>query len=281
MNPLRFLLELDVVFMLITNAIAFGVFTAIQATMSLIFQRNYPFLTDAYIGLCYLPMGLGMMIGSGATGRILDRVYKRDRASWEQLRGVGDEGEKKQVDKEELDLEFPIERTRLKTAMVATMVFGVCSLCFGWMVDRKVQLAGPLVFQFFSELLGGVLGMCQLYLPSCCRRVFLHGPDELHPNPSHRQLPQAGIFHNSHGTQLQPLLPPRPNVIVGAQINLFRCLLAAALTSVINPILNALGIGWTFTLLGGLFLVFSPILLVSIVRIGPKWRRKRFEKNLR
>lgn len=213
MNPLRFLLELDVVFMLITNAIAFGVFTAIQATMSLIFQRNYPFLTDAYIGLCYLPMGLGMMIGSGATGRILDGVYKRDRASWEQLRGVGDEGEKKQVDKEELDLEFPIERTRLKTAMVATMVFGVCSLCFGWMVDRKVQLAGPLVFQFFSELLGGVLGMCQLYLPSCCRRVFLHGPDELHPNPSHRQLPQAGIFHNSHGTQLRLQLSLSPRAL--------------------------------------------------------------------
>lgn len=57
--------------------------------------------------------------------------------------------------------------------------------------------------------------------------------------------------------------------------NLFRCLLSAGLTAVINPILNGSGIGWTFPLLGCLCLALTPAMTLWVIKIGPSWRSRR------
>jgi hypothetical protein len=54
--------------------------------------------------------------------------------------------------------------------------------------------------------------------------------------------------------------------------------MGAGMVSVINPILVALGDGWTYTLLGGLCLLVSPLLYVE-VRYGSKWRERRHQKG--
>ncbi|KAG9013583.1 hypothetical protein FRB94_001688 [Tulasnella sp. JGI-2019a] len=92
MNPLRFILQLDVVCMLISNSLAFGLFTAIQATTSLLFKTKYTYLTEVDIGLCYLPTGLGAFCGIFVTGRLTDRIYKSERRKWEENRTNDDEG---------------------------------------------------------------------------------------------------------------------------------------------------------------------------------------------
>lgn len=56
--------------------------------------------------------------------------------------------------------------------------------------------------------------------------------------------------------------------------NLIRCTLGAVLVSVIELLIKALGPGWTYVLLGGICLLFSP-LLYAIIKIGPASRAKR------
>ncbi|KAG8878589.1 hypothetical protein FRB97_002371 [Tulasnella sp. 331] len=248
MNPLRLLLQLDVVIMLFCSSLSFALFTAMQAVTSVIFQRTYTYLDETFIGLCYLPTGLGMMAGSFLTGRLLDRIYVKDRKAWmdsQAVDGAGDEkgAEKRRMDtldervKQELELSFRLEYVRLKSSVVYSLLLGAMALAFGWMVEQKVQLAGPLIMQF-------ILGWCVI----------------------------------GQGNSLQTLLIdnfPKQGSSTTAMVNLFRCSLSAVLTSIINIILEAIGIGWTFTLLGGLFLVLAPTLILLIIRIGPRWRRRR------
>jgi len=50
--------------------------------------------------------------------------------------------------------------------------------------------------------------------------------------------------------------------------------MGAGIVSVINPILVTVGNGWTYTLLGGLCVLVSPLLYVE-TRWGPMWREQR------
>lgn len=63
------------------------------------------------------------------------------------------------------------------------------------------------------------------------------------------------------------------------QNNLFRGTLGAILVSVIDLIAKALGTGWTFVLLGCICAALTPIVYV-VIKIGPRWRRRRAEKEL-
>ena len=55
--------------------------------------------------------------------------------------------------------------------------------------------------------------------------------------------------------------------------------MGAGMVSVINPILVALGDGWTYTVLGGLCVLASPLVYVEI-RWGPVWRERRRQKQI-
>jgi hypothetical protein len=54
--------------------------------------------------------------------------------------------------------------------------------------------------------------------------------------------------------------------------------MGAGMVSVINPILVAFGTGWTYTLLGGICILASPLLYVEL-RCGPRWRERRRQKQ--
>ncbi|KAG8896996.1 hypothetical protein FRB99_008526 [Tulasnella sp. 403] len=112
-NPFRFFLQLDVDVMLFANAEVYGVFIAMQASLSLLLQEAYPFLNQTSIGLCFLPMGVGALFSSLMTGRFLDWQYRKDRASWEQerrrLRRMANEDPDAPFTQED-ELTFPIER---------------------------------------------------------------------------------------------------------------------------------------------------------------------------
>lgn len=62
------------------------------------------------------------------------------------------------------------------------------------------------------------------------------------------------------------------------QTNLVRCLLAAVLVSVIERMTSRLGYGWTYVLLGAICLLMLPLFYV-VMNYGPRWRRKREEKE--
>ena len=57
-----------------------------------------------------------------------------------------------------------------------------------------------------------------------------------------------------------------------------RCSFGAACVSVINLMIDAMGIGWTYVLLGGLCILVGPIMFV-VMRMGPKWRARERAKG--
>lgn len=59
-----------------------------------------------------------------------------------------------------------------------------------------------------------------------------------------------------------------------SQNNLVRCSLGAITVSVIDLMLKALGMGWTYILLAGICLATSPMIWFA-VWVGPRCRAKR------
>lgn len=76
-NPLKLLMNADILLLLILNAIVCAIYYGFIASLSTLFTNAYPFLNSTTIGLCYLGIGGGMTIGSWASGRYLDWEYRR------------------------------------------------------------------------------------------------------------------------------------------------------------------------------------------------------------
>ena len=137
---------------------------------------------------------------------------------------------------------FPIERARLDVAWCPIFIVAGLSISWGWILQAKTSLAGPMIVLFFSGL--------------CTNAIFA-----------------------SLTTLIVDLYPYSPATVTAAQ-NLVRCLISAVGTAVIQFIINTMGLGWCFTFLGLLVLVAFPSLLV-VVKWGPKWREERFLKDLK
>jgi hypothetical protein len=78
-NPFRLFLQPDILLLLALSAIISSVFYAINTSISTLFSTAYPFLNETKIGLCYLAIGGGMIVGSSIIGRLLDWEYQTFR----------------------------------------------------------------------------------------------------------------------------------------------------------------------------------------------------------
>lgn len=157
-NPFRLLTYPDILLLLLSTGIVYAVVYAVTTTISTLFKDTYPYLTETDIGLCFLPMGGGMIFGSLINGKLLDRDYqaiKRETQS-KSLKAAengGGEEEKgatqKEMDKNDDD--FPIERARLRTVPFYVAIFVAITVGYGWCLQQRVSIAVPLVLQFFCE----------------------------------------------------------------------------------------------------------------------------------
>ena len=137
---------------------------------------------------------------------------------------------------------FPIEKARLQVAFPGFYIAALLTIAYAWNVNYNGPLAVCLVL---------------LFLMSYCLTVSF----------------------NVSSTLLIDFYPHSPATATAAN-NLFRCLLGAGATGVIQPMLNAMGRGWAFTFLGLFLLASSPLLWVVYFR-GMEWRVKRVERDLR
>ena len=96
----------------------------ITATISSAFAKIYPHLSETVLGLCYLPTGAGMIIGSTVTGKVLDLEYDRIK----QRSGEA----------------FTIEYARLRLMPYYLTIFVMCVIGWGWTIQAKVNMAAPL-----------------------------------------------------------------------------------------------------------------------------------------
>ncbi|KAI9507807.1 major facilitator superfamily domain-containing protein [Russula earlei] len=234
-NPLLMFAYPDVFVLLLFNGTCYAVMYGVTASLSVIFEKNYPHLTQTDIGLCFLPIGGGMVLGTWASGRFLDahfRKIRNDLILQARTKSVED------VDPNALqkDPSFPIETARLQAFPYIIFVYVACVIGFGWSLHWRVTIAVPLILQF-------IIGLAAI------------------------------AIMNPIQTLLVDLVPIQGSSITACN-NIVRCTMGAGMVSIINPILVALGNGWAYTLLGGLCVLVSPLLYID-VRWGPMWRERR------
>lgn len=111
-NPFKLFAKLDIVLLLIVNAIICAVFYGVIASISTLFTRTYPFLDETKIGLCFLAFGGGMAIGSTINGKLLDKWYEKEKKLFAEKFSNDPENpvDMKAVDKSP---DFPLERVSL------------------------------------------------------------------------------------------------------------------------------------------------------------------------
>ncbi|KAJ7750929.1 MFS general substrate transporter [Mycena maculata] len=231
-NSLLLLLHVDVALLLLINAVIYSVFYGVTASISTVFHDAYPQLNETELGLCFLTVGGGMVIGSVFCGKVLDWDYQRIRRSMPR--------DPKQQEMDEMlgmtDNSFPIERARLRLMPWFLALYVACCIGYGWCIDLQTNIAGPLI------LLVGV-GLVVISVM------------------------------NSVQTLMIDLMPTQGSAITACN-NLVRCSLGAGLVSAIQPVLDALGTGYTYLLLGGVAALMGPVIFV-VMHIGPRCRARR------
>ncbi|KAI1248997.1 hypothetical protein MGN70_008604 [Eutypa lata] len=135
---------------------------------------------------------------------------------------------------------------------------------------RKISFPNPLACLKLLLLKDiSIVLLCNgiYYTTYCCMQASLstlfidvYGYQEL----------QAGL---ALGTLLTDLNPDKPST-AAASANIVRCALAAGALAALQPIIDAVGAGWCFTIFGILCGACGPLLLLEM-RMGHRWRRSR------
>jgi MFS family permease len=126
---------------------------------------------------------------------------------------------------------FPIQKARFRSVWYFIAAAGICTIGYGWSLHTKTHISVPLILQFFIGLgISSTFNICNTLLT------------DLHP-----KAPAASQAAN----------------------NIVRCSFAAAGLAFLQPMLDAIGVGWTFTFFG----------VVSSACLGLAWLEWRFGKQ--
>ncbi|EKM49555.1 uncharacterized protein PHACADRAFT_178975 [Phanerochaete carnosa HHB-10118-sp] len=234
-NPFRIMFYPDVFILLLFNGVQNSLFYAMTASISTLFSVTYPYLSETTIGLCFLAIGGGMLAGSWINGRVLDLEYRRVRRNLER-RACEDPEYDVPFEDVTKDEHFPIEYARFRTIPIYFVIYVAVAIGYGWALQSKVNIAVPLILQ----VIFGYAIICIL---------------------------------NTTQTLIVDLVPGQGSS-VSACNNFVRCGLGAVTVSVIDIMINAMGVGWAFVVLAGLCVATGPFIFM-IMFIGPKFRAKR------
>ncbi|RYP05391.1 hypothetical protein DL765_009855 [Monosporascus sp. GIB2] len=127
-RSLVLLFEAEMFLLLAYGAVVFAGIYAVMASMGTQLQAVYG-LSEAEVGLLYLPISGGMLLSAAAVGRALDWNYRRHRRRHDRT-GAGD---------------FPIERARLGIGAPLVALSGAAITAWGWALQGRAPLAVPCV----------------------------------------------------------------------------------------------------------------------------------------
>ena len=136
--------------------------------------------------------------------------------------------------------EFPLERARTEVILPLVLVEGLAMIAYGWVLHYETNLAGPLILLLFIGY-------------------------------------TSGATLNIMSVLMVDIYPESPATATAAN-NLTRCWLGAAATAVILPMIEGIGRGWAFTVIGFLCFLCGPVIGVVWVW-GHGWRRERHRRE--
>ncbi|KAJ5378224.1 uncharacterized protein N7496_005633 [Penicillium cataractarum] len=135
---------------------------------------------------------------------------------------------------------FNIERARLAVALPMIYLGALSILAYGWVMQYRTSLAGPIIMLYFMG------------------------------------LTTSGSF-NTLNTLVVDVNHQSAATAVAAS-NLCRCLMGAGTTAFVGPLIEAIGIGWTGTIVAVLWALFSPLLWLVFLR-GHSWRQMKARRE--
>ncbi|KAI0872656.1 major facilitator superfamily domain-containing protein [Hypoxylon argillaceum] len=233
-GPIRILFSKQAISLIIFLAIYYAVWQMSITAMSVLFEQRYN-LSETQIGLTFIANGAGSIIGTLVTGRVLDADYRRIKLKHDAAHSENgsEAGSTRSPYTERDDLDFPLEKARLRLLPFLALLQCASIVTFGWTTQYRVHISVPIITTFFTGwTVVSVVSVVTTYL--------------------------IDIF-------------PEQKAASSASVNLARCLLAAGGTSIVTIIIDAVGVGWTFTIAIAVQLV--ALVLVAIQwRFGSKWR---------
>jgi predicted MFS family arabinose efflux permease len=142
LGPLRILATRYATPIIIFLAIYYAVWQMSITAMSSLFEAAYG-LSETEIGLTFIANGVGSIIGTLTTGKILDIDYRRVKAEYEAQTSGSDSHE---------DASFPLEKARLRLVPVFALLQCASIALFGWTLAyaEKVHIAVPIVSTFVT-----------------------------------------------------------------------------------------------------------------------------------
>lgn len=231
LGPLRILTSKFAVPIVVFLAIYYAVWQMSITAMSSLFKERYG-LSEIHIGLTFIANGVGSMVGTFVTGKILDTDYRRVKAKLKSTTSSDEDDESS----------FPIEKARLRLLPVFSILQCLSILLFGWTIQypRVVPIAIPIISTFIT-------GWTSISIVAAINTYLID------------------IF-------------PDQSAAATASLNLARCLFAAGGTSFVMPMINGIGVSWTFTVCAAVQMVGLVGPLVQY-RLAGKWRREAERKK--
>ncbi|GLA28380.1 hypothetical protein AnigIFM63309_008657 [Aspergillus niger] len=238
LGPLRILISNHAAPIIIFLAVYYAVWQMSITAMSSLFKSRYG-LSEIQIGLTFIANGVGSMIGTLVTGKILDADYRRVKSRYEASLDAEQGEETTAATREE---NFPLEKARLRLVPIFSILQCLSIILFGWTINyaRKVHIAVPIVSTFIT-------GWTAVSTQSLIM------------------------------TYLVDIFPDR-SAAASASLNLARCLFAAGGTSFIMPLINSVGVGVAFTICVAVQLLALVGPLIQW-RFAAGWRRKERERD--
>ncbi|KAL6912505.1 hypothetical protein FSST1_010265 [Fusarium sambucinum] len=235
-GPFRILFSKQAAPIIVFLAIYYAVSQMSITAMSSLFEDKYG-LSETKIGLTFIANGVGSMIGTLVTGKILNKDYRRVKARHEakSVRGNG-KGDNEAMDVQKAqEGDFPLETARLRLVPLFSLLQCVSILLFGWTIQyhHKVHIAVPIVSTFITG-----------WTAVSTQSVVM--------------------------TYLVDVYSDR-SAAASASLNLARCLFAAGGTSVAMPMINSIGVGLAFTVC----VAVQGLAMVSLAiqwKFGRRWR---------
>ncbi|KAF2673226.1 MFS general substrate transporter [Microthyrium microscopicum] len=231
-DPLKIiaLLRFPAVFLTVFYAsITFGSLYTLNISIESTFSKPPYNYSTLIVGLLYLPNSVGYFFGSIFGGRWLDHIMKRE------ARKAG------RIDDKGKLILLPEDRMR-ENAWLAGIVFPAALIWYGWSAEKGVNLAVPMVANFFF----GLGSMMIFAMATTMLTEFM------------TRKASTGIAVNNFVR------------------NIFSCVGGV----VAAPLINAIGNGWLFTILGLVALVTGFVTIFLMKKYGPRWRKVMDEKLL-
>lgn len=179
---------------------------------------------------------IGLMYLPLAGGVVLVALFSGRLFSWNYRRHCAAAGLRFEQNCQVNIYQFPIERTRLEIGIPMTILAGACTMGWGWAMHTRCHIAVICVLNFF-------VGMGMASSNNCINLVLVD------------------TNQGQAGTAM-------------AASNITKCLIGAGATAATVPLINSIGAGPAFAVIGSAYFICCVPLTVVLVN-GLKWRQKR------